>query len=96
MARQGLTIVAIHDVLPDAPGRRIYEVCQEALVREALDRSPEAALILPCRIVVSEEGGETRLTALRPDAQLAALPELKDLAGRLEEALSNALREAVR
>lgn len=95
-ARQGFCVTAIHDLAPGVTGCRVYEVCHSRRAREALEGRPEAAILVPCRILLVEEEGGTRLVALRPGALLGALPGMEELAEELEASVSSALKEAAR
>ena len=95
-ARHGLRVTAIHDLVPGDRNCRVYEVCHEACAKEALSRRPDAAILVPCRILLRSGADGTRLSALLPGAVLGSFPDLREMAGRLEGALRLALSEAVR
>lgn len=95
-ARHGLFVVAIHDLAPGLAGCRVYEICHAKGARAALDRLPDAAILVPCRILLRSDGEGTRVTALRPAALLALLPGLEDLAEELERSVELAVSEAAR
>lgn len=78
------------------PEVRILEVCSAPRAKQALETNPDIALLLPCKIVVSRAGGETRIRLARPTALLGTLadPRLEPLAREVEQALAEAVEAA--
>lgn len=75
----------------------ILDVCSPKHARRALEVSREVGLLLPCKIVVSVEGGGTRIALQRPTVvmgQWKSLPELEPLGREVEEALRSAVDAA--
>jgi uncharacterized protein (DUF302 family) len=74
----------------ERPALRILGACNPTLAHAALEAASEAALLLPCNVVLEEFGGSTKISAIDP-MQLMASPELSlvaaDAADRLESAL---------
>jgi uncharacterized protein (DUF302 family) len=95
-ARHGLSVIAIHELAPGLAGCRVYEVCHARGARAARDRLPDAAILVPCRVLLRSEGEGTLVTALRPAALLRLLPGLEDLAEELEAAVEKTVSEATR
>ena len=95
-ARHALSVVAIHDLAPGIRDCRVYEVCHAERAREARERMPDSAILIPCRILLTRVDGGTRLVALRPAALLGVLEGLEDVAEDLERTMERALKEAAR
>ena len=94
--RHGFTVVAIHDLDPGFPDRRVYEVCHREGTREILSRCPKAAILTPCRVLLTGSAKGTLLTAVRPGAALAGFFELSEISIQLEERIGKVLAEAAR
>lgn len=78
----------------ERPPLKILGACNPALAHRALELDPSAALVLPCNVVLEEEGpGRTRVSfadprQLMPGQSFTALAseaaaKLTDVAGRL-------------
>ncbi len=52
------------------PPHKILGVCHPALAARALEENEDVALVLPCNIVLREEGGETVVSAFLPTVAL--------------------------
>ena len=94
--RHGLKVVAIHALDETEGDYRIYEVCLAEGAEEILKRVPDAAVLVPCRIVIRREGESSQLSALRPGALLTGVAGLEEVARKMEQAVSRALTEAAR
>jgi uncharacterized protein (DUF302 family) len=73
-----LSVIPIHRILKeklglDRPPLVILEVCSPKQASEALERSVEASLLLPCKIVLTREGDRTRLMVQRPVSMIQAM-----------------------
>lgn len=83
----------------DSPPRKTLGACNPHLAAEVIAASADAALALPCNIVLREEDGSTIVAALRPTAVLGRFgPAVLPLAARAEESLSRVfthLRDAL-
>jgi len=75
---------------------RVFEVCNPHQAKKVLDVNLEISTALPCRISLYEEGGVTKLAALRPTAliDLYSTPGLKDVAREVETTLEAIMAEA--
>ena len=51
-ARHGLKVIAIHDLAPGLSDCRVYEVCHPRGARAAREVMPDAAILVPCRILL--------------------------------------------
>lgn len=74
----------------DHPPHKILGACNPHLAYDALKDNPDVALALPCNVVLREENGQTRVSALKPSVALEPFKGLKvhETACRAEEALS--------
>ncbi len=94
-----LAHLAVHQILKEKinaviPPVVILEVCSPRHAHVALETSREAALLLPCKITVSEEKGRTQIALQRPTTVLATLlpvPELRPLGEEVETLLRAAV-----
>jgi len=95
-ARHGLQVVSIHDLVPGMDGCRLYEICHEPSARAAAALMPEAAVLVPCRVLLTREEGRTSLAALRPDVLLEDLEDFEEIALDLSEVVMKIVAEAAR
>jgi uncharacterized protein (DUF302 family) len=88
MAKKGVEFV--HECL-------IFEVCQPQQAKKVLEENMSISAALPCRISIYEEGGQTKLAAIRPTTLLGMFrtPELDDVAVEVETAMFKIMQEAV-
>jgi len=77
------------DVVPQV----ILGACNPAIAHRALEIEPRIALLLPCNVVVRQEGTAVRVEAIEPHAMTEMFPE-KDLASVANEA-SERLKKAI-
>ncbi len=107
LAARGFGVLAtlrVHEILREKTGTEIapvviLDVCSPRHALAALQRRRDAALLLPCKIVVSREGRVTRITLQRPTVALARLlpaPELGDVGAETERILTEAVVAACR
>lgn len=97
-----LGTVRVHEILKEKLGATVdplvlLDVCSPVHADRALSVSREVALLLPCKVVVSREGGSTQLSLQRPTVLLRAFfpnPALEPLGAEVERALRDAI-EAV-
>lgn len=52
----------------------ILGACNPVLAKKAIEADPEIGLLLPCNVTVEEVEGGFKVTAVNPDAMLAAAP----------------------
>jgi len=64
----------------------VFEVCNPQAAKQVLDANPAISTVLPCRISVYQENGQTRLATILPTAMLGLFPnpELKTVAEEVE------------
>lgn len=76
---------------------QILEVCNPAEAKHALSQNSLVGYFLPCKIVVYEVQGQTRIGLPKPTALMGMIDdkELRDLAERVENTLVEAINEAV-
>jgi len=64
----------------------ILGACNPVLAKRAVEAMPEVGLLLPCNITVSEESGGILVTAVNPEAMMAAAGPNASLRELAEEA----------
>lgn len=69
---------------------RILGACNPQLAREALDADPDAALVLPCNVVLEATAAGTRISAADPH-EIISSPLLRHLADEADTRLRRAL-----
>lgn len=74
----------------------ILEVCQPEQAKKVLEQNMSLSTVLPCRISIYREGGQTILATLKPTSLLAMfhMPELGDVAREVEQAIVKIMSEA--
>lgn len=74
----------------------IYEVCQPQQAKRVLDRNMGVSTLLPCRISLYEEHGETVLATIKPTELVKSFdePGLEPVAREVEESLLNIMTDA--
>jgi uncharacterized protein (DUF302 family) len=76
----------------------ILGACNPKLAHRALDADPDIGLLLPCNIVVRQEGDDSITVAFMDPAAVLALvnkPQIGDLAAEVRDKLE-LVREAIR
>jgi len=76
----------------DMPPYRILGACNPPLAHKALSNRPDAGLMLPCNVIVEEQGGGTLVRIVDPAAMmqaggLAGDPVLEEVGGEAEKRL---------
>ena len=74
----------------------IYEVCQPQQAKKVLEQSMSVSTMLPCRISLFEEDGQTVMTTLKPTAlvKLFNEPGLLPVAQEVEDTLVKIMTDA--
>ncbi|MFN0053590.1 MAG: DUF302 domain-containing protein [Planctomycetales bacterium] len=74
----------------------IYEVCQPQQAKKVLDQNMSLSTMLPCRISLFEEDGQTVLATLKPTelVKLLNAPDLLPVAQEVEDALVQIMTDA--
>lgn len=96
VAAHGFGVLYIHDLRATLAGKglelsgecRVLEVCNPQQALDVLNEDMEMNMVLPCRISVFEDRGETRIGMIRPTTLLASLsesPKLMDVAEEVEQ-----------
>lgn len=72
---------------------RVLEVCNPGEAENVLTKNPLVSYFLPCKIVVYEDGGKTKMGLPRPTALMGILEDesLMETAERIEQVLISAL-----
>jgi uncharacterized protein (DUF302 family) len=75
---------------------KIVEVCNARYSSKMLERDPSAALMLPCRIVVYQQNGATKISTMLPSVVAELLPgrSLEFTAEQVEFALLAIVNES--
>lgn len=73
----------------------ILGACNPPLARQGLDAEPELGTLLPCNVVVYEQGGRTHVAAVEPEAMLSVVGNeaLEPIAKRVREDLTRVVEE---
>ena len=97
-------VLAIHDVQQtlkekgiDREPLKIIEVCNASFANEALSKSINVALFMPCKYTVYPENGKTVVNLGRPSmiAQMMPNSGLDDLANNVEKQLIKIMEESI-
>jgi uncharacterized protein (DUF302 family) len=97
-------VLAVHDVRQTLAEKgfergplKIIEVCNAGFAHEALLKTIDVSLFIPCKFAVHTEGGKTVVTLGRPRVIAEMLPQagLEGLAGDVEEKLKKIVQAAV-
>jgi uncharacterized protein (DUF302 family) len=74
----------------------IYEVCQPQQAKKVLEQNVGVSAMLPCRISLYEENGQTVLATLKPTALVEFFdePALRPVAREVEETLLKIMTDA--
>jgi len=104
VAHHGFGVLGVHDLKAKMAEKgvsfarecRIFEVCNPHQAKRVLETNLQISTALPCRISVYEEGGQARLATIRPTALIGLYdtPELRSVAGEVEDALVKIMAEA--
>lgn len=77
---------------------RILGACNPHLAHQAIEHDPDIGLLLPCNVVLREDSGGTRITAVDPIELLGAEPggtgPMNDLATDAQARLARAVATA--
>jgi uncharacterized protein (DUF302 family) len=102
-AESGFRVLHTHDVaatlrekgFPREP-LKIIEVCNAGYANEVLKKDVRIAVMLPCPIAVYSEGGQTRITALRPVAMSSFYADagIEEVAKKVDEAITAIIDKA--
>lgn len=77
----------------DRPALKILGACNPGFAHRALEADPDAALLLPCNVVVAAvDDGTTRISAVDP-RELMPDPAFADLTAEVAEALGAAVAD---
>jgi uncharacterized protein (DUF302 family) len=75
----------------------VFEICQPQQAKKLLDQNISLSTILPCRISVYKEDGQTIIALLRPTSLVAHFndPEITEVAQEIEERLVAIMNEVL-
>ena len=71
----------------------ILGACNPPLAHKALQAEPEIGLVLPCNVIVYEEGKGSVVAAFDPEVMLGVVPnqQLREIAADAKKRLTNAV-----
>ena len=77
----------------DRPPYVILGACNPALSHRAIEAEPSVGALLPCNVVLREDGGDTIVEAMDPQAALGIVgsPEIEPIAREARERLERAI-----
>jgi uncharacterized protein (DUF302 family) len=77
----------------ERPPYRILGACNPQFAHRALEAEPQIGALLPCNVVVREEGGKTIVEFMDPDAvlQLVNRPEVGAIAAEVRQRLQRVM-----
>ncbi len=96
-------ILAIHDVQDTLSQKglkrgplKIVEVCNAVFAHEALKKTPDVALFMPCRFSIYTERDKTVINLARPSMIAETMPGagLEELAGEVEVTLKAVMEDS--
>lgn len=101
LAKEGFGVLTEIDVAAtlkkklglDMPPYRILGACNPQFAHQAIGFEPQIGALLPCNVVVREEGGKTMVEIMDPRAvlQLVGRPEIAQIAGEVRARLERVL-----
>jgi uncharacterized protein (DUF302 family) len=100
---KGFKVLYIHNVQETLEGKgfnrgpfKIIEVCNAKFAHNALNIDTNVGLFMPCKINVYTINGKTVISAMRPAmiSEFFSQPELKELAGEVDEIVRSIVDEA--
>jgi uncharacterized protein (DUF302 family) len=101
LAKEGFGVLTEIDVAAtlkkklglDMPPYRILGACNPQFAHQAIELEPQIGALLPCNVVVREEGGKTRVDIMDPKAvlQLVERPEIEGIATEVRKRLERVL-----
>jgi len=101
LAKEGFGVLTEIDVAAtlkkklglDMPPYRILGACNPQFARQAIELEPQIGALLPCNVVVREEGKKTRVDIMDPLAvlQLVERPEIEGIAAEVRKRLERVL-----
>lgn len=103
LQREGFGVLADIDVAgamkaklnQDMPPYRILGACNPHLAHRALAAEPSIGLLLPCNVVVRQDGaGKVHIEFMDPDAvlELVGNPDISQLAGEVRQRLERVMQ----
>ncbi len=74
----------------------ILGACNPPLAHQALQAEPDLGVLLPCNVVVYEEGGQTHVSAIDPERMLSIVDndKLRPMAADVKQRLSAVIERA--
>jgi uncharacterized protein (DUF302 family) len=77
----------------ERPPYKILGACNPQFAHRALDAEPQIGALLPCNVVVREEGGKTIVEFMDPDAvlRLVERPEIGTIAAEVRQRLQRVM-----
>ena len=101
LAREGFGVLTEIDVQAtlkkklnlERPPYKILGACNPQFAHRALDAEPQIGALLPCNVIVREEGGKTIVEFMDPDAvlKLVERPEIGAIAAEVRQRLQRVM-----
>jgi uncharacterized protein (DUF302 family) len=101
LAKEGFGVLTEIDVAAtlkkklglDMPPYRILGACNPQFAHQAIELEPQIGALLPCNVVVREEGGKTLVDIMDPRAvlQLVERPEIEGIATEVRKRLERVI-----
>jgi uncharacterized protein (DUF302 family) len=101
LAKEGFGVLTEIDVAAtlkkklglDMPPYRILGACNPQFAPKAIGFEPQIGALVPCNVVIREEGGKTLVEIMDPRAvlQLVGRPEIAEIAGEVRARLERVL-----
>lgn len=101
LAKEGFGVLTEIDVAAtlkkklnlDRPPYKILGACNPQFAAQALEAEPQIGALLPCNVVVREEGGKTIVEFMDPDAVLTLVgrPEVGKIAAEVRARLQRVM-----
>lgn len=82
----------------DFPRYQILGACNPSFAHQALQAEKEIGLLLPCNVIIYDDGGEIYISIIKPTSALTFFdnPKISKIAIEVEKKLNRALQNSVK